>query len=194
MVGSASVSDSSPNAGESFTLSATVRNQGNGLSASTTLRYYRSTDATISTSDTAVGTDAVGGLAASGTSDESISLTAPSTAGTYYYGACVDPVSGESNSQNNCSTAVRVTVSQMEVAGTRYEVGDVITTLPTGFWFPNVTRGGVQFSASGGIVRLVMSNGGYIEHGGFRYTCANAGGCEVSNRVVLAGTIVETSI
>ena len=38
-----SVSDSSPNAGGSFTLSATVRNQGNGLSASTTLRYYRST-------------------------------------------------------------------------------------------------------------------------------------------------------
>ncbi len=58
-----SVSDSSPNAGGSFTFSATVRNQGNGLSASTTLRYYRSPDATISTSDTAVGTDAVGGLA-----------------------------------------------------------------------------------------------------------------------------------
>ena len=51
-----SVSDSScPNAGGSFTLSATVRNQGNGLSASTTLRYYRSTDATITTSDTEVG-------------------------------------------------------------------------------------------------------------------------------------------
>ena len=114
-----SVSDSSPNAGESFTLSATVRNQGNGLSASTTLRYYRSTDATISTGDTQVGTDAVGGLAASGTSAESISLTAPSTAGTYYYGACVDPVSGESDTGNNCSTAVRVTVSasQMESAG-----------------------------------------------------------------------------
>ena len=105
-----SVSDSSPNAGGAFTLSATVRNQGNGLSASTTLRYYRSPDATISTSDTAVGTDAVGGLAASGTSAESISLTAPSTAGTYYYGACVDPVSGESATGNNCSSAVRVTV------------------------------------------------------------------------------------
>ena len=37
-----SVSDSSPNAGESFMLSATVRNQGNGRSASTTLRYYHS--------------------------------------------------------------------------------------------------------------------------------------------------------
>ena len=39
VVQTSSVSDSSPNAGGSFTLSATVRNQGNGLSASTTLRY-----------------------------------------------------------------------------------------------------------------------------------------------------------
>ena len=114
-----SVSDSSPNAGGSFTLSAAVRNQGNGRSASTTLRYYRSTDETISTSDTEVGTDTVSALTPAGASDGSISLTAPSTAGTYYYGACVDPVSGESNSQNNCSTAVRVTVSasQMEIEG-----------------------------------------------------------------------------
>ena len=113
-----SVSDSSPNAGGSFTLSATVRNQGNGQSASTTLRYYRSSDETISTSDTQVGTDAVSVLSAFGTSDESISLTAPSTAGTYYYGACVDPVSRESATGNNCSSAVSVTVSasQMEIA------------------------------------------------------------------------------
>ena len=34
-----------------------------------------------------MGTDAVGGLTASATSSESIGLTAPSTAGTYYYGA-----------------------------------------------------------------------------------------------------------
>ena len=66
---------------------------------------------TISTSDTQVGTDIVSGLSAFGVSDESISLTAPSTAGTYYYGACVDPVSGESATGNNCSSAVSVTVS-----------------------------------------------------------------------------------
>ena len=114
-----SVSDSSPNAGGSFTLSATVRNQGNGLSTTTTLRFYRSTDTTISSIDTEVGTDAVSALAAGGTSSSVLTLTAPSTAGTYYYGACVDPVSGESNSQNNCSSAVRVTVSasQMEIEG-----------------------------------------------------------------------------
>ena len=110
IVESPSVSNSSPNAGASFTLRATVRNQGNGQSASTTLRYYRSSDATISTSDTSVGTDGVRSLSASGTSAESISLTAPSSAGTYYYGACVESVSGESNTGNNCSSAVQVTV------------------------------------------------------------------------------------
>ena len=110
-VESVSVSDSSPSSGASFTLSATVRNRGDSLSGSTTLRYYRSSDATISRSDTQVGTDSVSGLSASGTSSESISLTAPSSAGTYYYGACLDSVSGETNTANNCSNAVRVTVT-----------------------------------------------------------------------------------
>ena len=109
-MGSPSVSNSSPLTGASFTLSATGRNQGSGPSAATTLRYYRSTDATISGTDTQVGTDAVGALAASGTSAESIDLTAPSSPGTYYYGACVDAVTGESDTSNNCSDAVTVTV------------------------------------------------------------------------------------
>ena len=50
------------------------------------------------------------GLAASGTSSESVALTAPSTAGTYYYGACVDAVVRESDTNNNCSASVQVTV------------------------------------------------------------------------------------
>ena len=111
VVGSPSVTDSSPETGESFTLSATVSNAGGGASAATTLRYYRSTDATISSADTQVGTDALWTLAASGTSAESISLTAPNSAGTYYYGACVDAVAGESSTTNNCSSSVQVTVS-----------------------------------------------------------------------------------
>ena len=110
-VGSPSVSDSSPTSGATFSLSAAVRNDGDGAAAATTLRYYRSTDATITTTDTSVGTDAVGGLAAAATSSESIDLTAPSAPGTYYYGACVDAVTGESDTTNNCSSAVSVTVS-----------------------------------------------------------------------------------
>ncbi len=109
-VGPPLVSDSSPETGASFTLSATVSNTGDGESPATTLRYYRSTDATITASDTAVGTDAVGALAASGSSAESISLTAPSTAGAYYYGACVVAVTDESDTSNNCSDSVKVDV------------------------------------------------------------------------------------
>ena len=111
-VGTPTVSDSRRATGEKFTLSVTVSNTGDGASAATTLRYYRSSDATITTSDSQVGTDAVGALASSGTGTESVSLTAPSTAGTYYYGACVDSVTGESDTTNNCSDSVTVQVFQ----------------------------------------------------------------------------------
>ncbi len=127
VVDSPSVSDSSPTAGASFTLSATVRNQGNGQSATTTLRFYRSIDATISASDTEVGSDAVSGLSASGTSDHSTDLTAPSSAGTYYYGACVESVSDESDTGNNCSPAVTVTV----VAAPAPDLPDLVVDSPT---------------------------------------------------------------
>ena len=99
--------------GETFTLSATAHNQGaGGASAGTTLRYYRSSDATISSSDTQIGTDAVMQLGPSQSSAESLSITAPSAEGTYYYGACVDAVANESDTGNNCSSAVEVEVAQ----------------------------------------------------------------------------------
>ena len=104
------MSNHSPTAGSQFTLSATVQNDGNGESAATTLRYYRSTDATITTSDTEVGTDAVAGLAASGSDSHSVELVVPSAPGPYYYGACVETVAGESDTTNNCSIAVQITV------------------------------------------------------------------------------------
>ena len=112
VVESESVSDSSVETGDTFTFSATVRNQGDGTAGSTTLHYYRSTDSAISSSDTEVGSDSVVSLGPNGPSPESIDLTAPSSAGTYYYGACVDSVTGESSTTNNCSSGVSVTVSE----------------------------------------------------------------------------------
>ena len=120
VVESPSVDDATPVADGSFTFSATVRNRGDGQSDSTTLRYYRSSNSTISTSDREVGTDPVGRLAASANSRESISLIAPPTAGTYYYGACVDSVSGESSTANNCSDGVRVDISGSGSGGDDY--------------------------------------------------------------------------
>ena len=109
----------------------------------TTMRFYRSTDATITTSDTEVGTAAVGGLSPTGTGSRSatssnrsgmlastvdsattfyhgeLELNAPSTPGTYYYGACVDAVTDESDTTNNCSSSAQVTVrsSEQQVPG-----------------------------------------------------------------------------
>ena len=110
VVGSPTVNDSSPAVGATFTLSTTVQNAGDGAAAATTLRYFRSTDATITTDDTAEGSAAVEELSPSVSTSASMQLTAPSTAGTYYYGACVDAVTDESDTANNCSSSVQVTV------------------------------------------------------------------------------------
>ena len=145
-VGTPTVSDAGPAAGGSFTLSATVSNTGAAGSAATTLRYYRSTDATITTSDTEEDTDAVGPLAASGTSSESISLTAPSTAGTYYYGACVDTVTDESDTTNNCSASVTVVVGASQAPD--LEVGT-----------PTVSNAGPQTGGSFTLSATVSNTG-----------------------------------
>ena len=126
--GPAWVSTSNPLAGQSFTLTAAVRNEGPAVAAATTVRYYRSDDATIDPSDTQVATGAISDLtgidglvlgpsfgpnrrrAAFATSREAISLNAPSSPGTYYYGACVDGVPGETDTYNNCSAGAYVRV------------------------------------------------------------------------------------
>ena len=96
--------------GESFTLSAIVRNRGHGPADATTLRYYRSDDASVSPTATQVETGAVGALAPGNDSALSVDIEAPNEAGTTYYGACADAVPGESDTGNNCSATVAVTV------------------------------------------------------------------------------------
>ena len=110
LVVAASVSDSTLAFEQPFTLRATVRNQGGGEPEPTVLFYYSSTDATITSDDTQISADVVS-LETSDTITKSLSLTAAAEAGTYYYGVCVQSVSGEHNTDNNCSDAVRVTVS-----------------------------------------------------------------------------------
>ena len=97
--------------GETFRLYATLKNNGTGESTATTLRYYRSTDAVISTEDTQLRSASRDPLAANATIRRYLTVTAPTTPGTYYYGACVDGVTDESDTANNCSRAVSVTVT-----------------------------------------------------------------------------------
>ena len=160
IVESPSVNDNTLTTGQSFTLRATVRNQGNAAAAATTLRYYRSSNATISADDVEVGTDGVSSLSAGGTSAESISLNAPSGAGTYYYGACVDNVSGESNTGNNCSSGVSVTVSGGGGGGERACTAGLVVKPDESCNYKNgtfyVNSSGLGIIISGG---LVMTSG-----------------------------------
>ena len=136
VVASVSASDDTPESGQSFDLTATTSNRGTGASAATTLRFYRSTNTTISSSDTEVRTAAVGTLPLGGTTSSEVTLTASSTVGTYYYGACVDRVSGESNTQNNCSSAVTVTVSTSQAGVESFDLASSNRN-PEGIVFAN---------------------------------------------------------
>ncbi|MCI5137422.1 MAG: hypothetical protein D3922_03190, partial [Candidatus Electrothrix sp. AR1] len=109
---SPSVSDSALTPGQSFIINATAKNQGTATANSSTLRYYRSADSTITTSDTVLTTNTVASLTAGASSAQSTSVTAPTSEGTYWVGACVDTVTNESNTGNQCSTGVQITVGQ----------------------------------------------------------------------------------
>lgn len=106
------VSSATLSVGESFTAAATARNGGGvAASAGSTLRYFRSVNATISTFDTELATDPVPLLAAGANSAQSAPLTAPVTPGDYWIGACVDSVAGESSTANQCSSGVPISVT-----------------------------------------------------------------------------------
>ena len=100
---------------EPITLLATLRNTGDGSSTSTTLRWYLSTDTNITTADTEIGTSLLSDLAAGASSTERISINAPPSLGTYHYGVCVDPAMGETDPNDNCSSAVSVVVAAPEL-------------------------------------------------------------------------------
>ena len=97
---------------ENISLSVVISNTGdlNALQSST-LRWYRSTDNSLDTNtDTNFGTDPVRMLEAGASVTISKSDTASEISGLYYYFACVDPVSNEVDTDDNCSPAVEVAV------------------------------------------------------------------------------------
>ena len=110
---SASGPDESLLPSETFTMRATVRNVGAGSAPKTWIGLYRSEDAVVSPSDDLLGSYTVTALAVGGTMGpyQWSWVTAPPSAGTYHYGACVIAVPYESDTSNNCS-AVEVTVRE----------------------------------------------------------------------------------
>ena len=99
--------------GTSFTLSVTVQNNGPGDAQNIGISYYHSSMQGLSAQDPVQwqGTVWVDSLASGESITESITLNAPTTPGTYYYGAWLAGVSGDTNIHNNVATEVGVTVS-----------------------------------------------------------------------------------
>ena len=110
LVDSVSVNKNTVAPGDGFRLDAVIRNQGEADASAITVRYYQSTDDTISTTDTERNTGTVVLIAVDGVKEPWAQLTAPDTPGVYYYGICVDGVEGESDTDNNCSEPVKITV------------------------------------------------------------------------------------
>ena len=165
------VSDDRPAAGAALTFSATVRNAGRGAAAATKLRVYRSDDGTITPADEQVGTATVAALAASESVVAAAKVPAPPNPGTYHFGACVDPVAGESGTANNCSATVRVIVplQDTEPAAPRpdlvVEPPTVSLALPaagTSFTFSATVRNAGGGDAAATTLRVYRSDDGMI--------------------------------
>ena len=108
VVRSLQASPSTVSPGDIFSLSATVRNVGNGTAAATRLtwRYWRSSTRQW----LQLAFDFVPRLAPSGSSPESLRVRAPRTPGRYHFSACVVAVVGERN-RENCTDFITVTVA-----------------------------------------------------------------------------------
>lgn len=106
-------------------LDASVSNQGTSPSPSTQLRFYRSNDGTVNRNDTRVGARTVNPLDP-GRSEWSflneVDVPRPTAPGTYYFGACVDPVPGDTNSANDCAGGDSYTVERPDLAVERVSV------------------------------------------------------------------------
>ena len=96
--------------GAEFKLWATLKNKGPGTSSATTVRYYQQSKVLGFTRDTEIGKGKRDPLPVDETIREHYVVTAPTEPGTYEYRVCVDKVPKETDTRNNCSEIVTVTV------------------------------------------------------------------------------------
>ena len=87
-----------------------ARGDGTLLGYDVVIKFYRSNDSNITTSDTQLATKTIRSVVyegRTGFSSPYISISGHSF-GTKYYGFCIEPVAGEVNTSNNCSTGIPI--------------------------------------------------------------------------------------
>ena len=138
----------------------TVRNAGNAAAPATNSRAHESNDAAITTSDR-VASDDIGvealAPAVTATVRLRISVAASAASGSTYFGMCVDPVTGETNTANNCSIAVRLTIAAADSL-TQLTDNNALDSNPA--WSPDGRRVAFQSDRDGNIEIYVMNADG----------------------------------
>ena len=105
------VSEGNLVAGQLINVETRLRNIGTESADSTQLRYYLSSNSTIDSTDTQLGSDRALGLSEGSSRAATRELVAPATPGTYFLGVCADQIPGEASSSNNCSAGTRFIVN-----------------------------------------------------------------------------------
>jgi hypothetical protein len=140
-------------AGEAFSIEATVENIGNENSTTSTVRYLISENSTIEESDQLFASTDLPQLAGGETWINEESGTAPAISGAYWVGVCVESVAGESQLGNNCADGGQITVVNQGPSGFQINAG------LNGNWWNGPERNGegVQFEvADGGDGGLIL--------------------------------------
>lgn len=99
-----------PDPSAALILGALIENRGTATSDATIVHYLVSGNETISLSDQLVGQGTLQALGPSDSVAAVKSVVAPAVAGTYYVGVCIGAVTGESNTVNNCSYGLQISV------------------------------------------------------------------------------------
>ena len=106
------ISETTPAPGSIITLHATVTNEGDGPSLPTTVRFYESPDSIVNDDDSALWGIGIGRLDGGSRSKNKFNHQLTEEEATYYFGACVQARSNETNVHNNCSAAVETVVER----------------------------------------------------------------------------------
>ena len=118
LVASASIVDPDMDPGQSFNLRAQIHNRGRVGTGDLALSFHLSPDVTVTPEDEEVAVADLDEVAPSSERVESVVLTAPATAGDYWYGVCLD----SDYATRRCSASVRVAI------GPRVSITDASST------------------------------------------------------------------
>lgn len=144
---SPSVSETTLNIDQNFTVDATVLNGGDADSEPTTFRIKRSSDSVVDASDSDLASTALPALAP-GDSRREEAIVSIAEPGTFWVGACADLIPGEIFTNNNCSDGIQVTVidnTKPDLVVTAVDFGDWARAPDENF----VIRATVQNSGTG---------------------------------------------